>query len=136
MAWSSVLEAAESRAHVVQFYGADDRFYFHNVCRYLSEGVKRREGLVVVATPAHAQAFALHLTGTGPLAVTALQEGRVAFLDAHSSLDEIMAGPDPDQDRFEAVIGAALRQVAARSDHRRVRAYGEMVGLLWSSGQV
>jgi len=134
MAWSSVLGAADSKTHVVQFYGADDRLYLRNVCDYLSEGLKRREGLVVVATPDHARAFALHLTSAGVFAATG--PGRVAFLDAHRSLVEIMTGPDPDADRFEAVVGAAVRDVAARSDHRRVRAYGEMAGLLWSSGQV
>jgi len=62
MGWSSVLETAGPRAHVLQFYGKDDRFFVRNVCRYLAEGLKRREGLVVVATPAHADAFLLHLT--------------------------------------------------------------------------
>jgi MEDS: MEthanogen/methylotroph, DcmR Sensory domain len=136
MGWSSVLETALPRSHVVQFYGKDDRFFVRNAARYLSEGLKRRQGLLVVATPAHAQAFVLQLASADASSPDALQQGRIAFLDAQATLDQIMVGPEPDPVRFRAVIGAAVRQAKLRAGSRSVRAYGEMVGLLWTAGQV
>jgi hypothetical protein len=135
MAWSSVVETAGPRAHLVQFYGEDDRFFVRNVCRYLSEGLRRRQGLLVVATPAHTEAFALQLANAGPSAA-AMRDGRVVFLDAQQTLDEIMAAGEPDPARFESVIGDPMRELQARTGGGRVRAYGEMVGLLWTAGRV
>ena len=136
MAWSSALETAEPRAHVVQFYGDDDRFFIRNVTRYLSEGLKRRQGLLVVATPAHTEAFVLHLTSSQTPVHSAVERGGIVLLDAQATLDRIMAGGAPDPDRFRAVVGDALHRAAAAGGHGRVRAYGEMVGLLWAAGQV
>ena len=136
MGWSSVLETAGPRAHVLQFYGKDDRFFVRNVCRYLVEGLKRREGLVVVATPAHADAFLLHLTKADSSVSHAMAAGRIAILDAQTTLDQIMVAGAPHPDRFRSVVGGALREVAASAGYGRVRAYGEMVGVLWSGGQV
>ena len=98
MAWSSVLEAAGPKTHVVQFYGNDDRFIVRNACRYLSEGLKRRHGLLVIATPAHAEAFVLQLT-SAPSTHEALQAGRIVFLDAQTTLDSFMVNGAPDAAR-------------------------------------
>jgi hypothetical protein len=63
-------------------------------------------------------------------------EGRLVFLDAEATLGRFMIDGEPDQGRFESVIGEALERVRSRAVHTGIRAYGEMVGVLWQAGQV
>ena len=49
--WAELLSGAEPGEHVVQLYGDDDRLLSRNVGRYLAEGLRRGDGLVVIATP-------------------------------------------------------------------------------------
>jgi hypothetical protein len=127
-----LLDAAEPRAHIVQFYGEHDRFFARNVGRYLAEGLKRGEGLLVIAKPDHRQAFARELDR--PSVVPALTEGRLVFLDSRATLDRLSVGGQPDRDAFLRVVGEAIRQVQIRSGTPRLRAYGDMVGVLWDEG--
>jgi MEDS: MEthanogen/methylotroph, DcmR Sensory domain len=46
-----------------------------------------------------------------------------------------MLAGQPNWDRFETVIRRAMREVRPARDHGGLRAYGEMVGLLWSARQ-
>jgi hypothetical protein len=61
-------------------------------------------------------------------------EGRLVFLDAETTLARFMVNGSPDPDLFRAVVGKALRGVQERGGHTGVRAYGEMVGVLWKAG--
>jgi signal transduction histidine kinase len=47
-----------------------------------------------------------------------------------------MVGGEPDPDRFERLFGPYLDRAREASVSSRVRAYGEMVGLLWGQGEV
>src|SRR5258708_14124562 len=57
--------------------------------------------------------------------------GRLELLDARDTLTTIMAGAAPDWDRFKTLVGDALERTASRAETGRIRAYGEMVDLLW-----
>lgn len=119
--------------HVVQFYERDDELV-RTVSAYLGEALRADEVVIVVATEAHAVAFqdALRLSG---IDITAARDsGAFVALDAGQTLSKFMAGDGPDADAFDEVIGGLVRQAAQSG--RRVRAYGEMVALLWDAGQV
>jgi hypothetical protein len=134
--WTELLTHAESGDHVVQLYGEDDQLLAKNVSRYLAEGMKRLDGLVVIATPAHTQAIARHLAEEGGSATReAEREGRLVFLDARTTLDRTLADGQPDETLFDSVVGETMREVRARSGSGKVRAFGEMVGLLWSEAR-
>jgi hypothetical protein len=45
-----------------------------------------------------------------------------------------MVARQPDRKRFEATVGALVRKLSLKAAGRGVRAYGEMVDLLWNSG--
>jgi hypothetical protein len=131
-----LLTHAESGDHVVQLYGEDHQLLAKNVGRYLAEGMRRLDGLVAIATPAHAQAIARHLAEEGARAVReAERDGRLVFLDARATLDRILADGQPDEGLFHSVVGETMREVRARSGSGKVRAFGEMVGLLWSEAR-
>jgi hypothetical protein len=134
--WTELLAQAESGDHVVQLYGEDDQLLARNVSRYLAEGIRRLDGLVVITTPEHTQAIARHLAEEGASAtLEAKREGRLVLLDARTTLDRILADGQPDWALFDSVVGEAMREVRARSGSGKVRAFGEMVGLLWSEAR-
>jgi hypothetical protein len=134
--WTKLLTHAESGDHVVQLYGEDDQLLAKNVSRYLAEGMRRLDGLIVIAIPEHTQAIARHLTQDAASAtLEAERSGRLVFLDARTTLDRLLVGGRPDERLFDSVVGEGLREVRARSGSGKVRAFGEMVGLLWSEAR-
>src|SRR6476659_7089673 len=133
--WGELLDQAKGVEHLVHLYGEDDRLLARHVSRYLAEGVRRGDGLVVIATPEHATAIRQQLGQGDPALAAAVQSGRLLFLDARETLDRFMVDGEPDRARFEQVVGGLLRDARARSSTGRVRAFGEMVALLWEAGR-
>jgi hypothetical protein len=128
-----LLDGIAAEEHVVQLYGSDDRLLTQNVGRFLSEGLKRGDGILVIATLQHRSTLRRRLTEDASYS-SAVLEGRLVFLDAEVTLGRLMIHGVPDQERFHAVVGEVLTGVRNRARHSRVRAYGEMVGLLWKAG--
>jgi hypothetical protein len=134
--WAELLTRAEPGEHVVQLYGEDDQLLTRNVSRYLAEGLRRGEGLIVIGTPEHTSGIARHLGEENPGgAREAAHTGRLVYLDAGETLGRLLVAGRPDERRFRAVIGEVLGGVRARSMTGSVRAFGEMVSLLWHEGR-
>jgi hypothetical protein len=129
-----LLDQADPEAHYVQLYGSDDRLLTRNVTRFLAEGLRRGDGLITIAGPEHSGSIARQLRVERGYS-RAVLEGRLIFLDAKTTLDRFMVNGHPDPALFESVIGGTLRDVQARAGHTGVRAYGEMVGVLWKAEQ-
>jgi hypothetical protein len=66
---------------------------------------------------------------------TAVRSGSVLVLDAEQTLGRLSLDDRPDPQRFERVIGSVLHDLRGATGSRDVRAYGEMVGLLWEAGR-
>jgi hypothetical protein len=129
---AELLDGLEPEEHVVQLYGDDDRLLTQNVGRFLSEGLKRGDGLLVIATPEHRGTLARHLSQDRAYSKAVL-EGRLVFHDAEATLSRFMRSGVPDPELFARVVGEALEGAQARAVHTGARAYGEMVGLLWKA---
>jgi hypothetical protein len=133
--WVKLLEKPESEGeHLVQFHGADDRVLTRNLTLYVGEGLKRGEGALVIASAERNEALVRHLQQAGVDVEQALRTRRLLFLDSHQTLARFMVDGLPDQRRFERTLEAALGKIEARED-RGLRAYGEMVGILWKAEQ-
>jgi MEDS: MEthanogen/methylotroph, DcmR Sensory domain len=128
------LDQPKPEEHFVQLYGKDDRLLTRNVSRYLAEGLRRGDGLLVIATAEHRGSLVRRLTQERTY-TRAVLEGRLVFLDAETTLNRFMVDGEPDQARFERIIGEALAGVRTRAVQNGIRAYGEMVGVLWKAGQ-
>lgn len=87
-----------------------------------------------MAAAPHIYSFAQELRGTGGYQA-AVREGRLVFYDAEVTLARLLLAGEPEWFRFDAVVGTAVRQIAARTGGAGLRAYGEMVGLLWKAGR-
>ena len=132
--WSELLDRAAPEEHVVQLYGRNDQLLTRNVSRYLAEGLRRGDAVVVIATGEHADAITRELTLHGADAESASRDGRLVVLDAQETLDRFLVGGRPDEHLFRDVVGGVLAEAHRRSSTGHVRAFGEMVGLLWVAG--
>ena len=103
----------------MQFYDADAEL----VAR-AGEYLRGADAAVVIATGAHRAALAGELP----------DPDRVVWLDAQATLDRLMRDGALDHAAFADVVGGVIRTAAAGG--RPVRAFGEMVALLWQRGDV
>src|SRR6185369_16850460 len=60
----------------------------------------------------------------------------LTFLDAAETLAKLSKGSSPDEALFTTVVGGALDRARAAAPRGVVRAYGEMVDVLWRAGDV
>ncbi len=129
-----VLEAPPPCSHYLQLYDLDRLPLAQNVAAYISEGLKRREGAIIIATPEHREIFREELRKRDIDAGIPLVESGLLFLDAHETLSRFLIDGEPDEARFREVIVSAISQVRAARP-AGLRAYGEMVAVLWSAGR-
>ena len=115
-------------------YGADPAPLVRSVGRYLADGLAAGEGAVVIATPSHRDAFLAELLALGADPVAASAAGRLVVLDAHETMARFVVDGQPDLELFEATVRPLLTELRARCP-AGVRAYGEMVGLMWEAAQ-
>src|SRR5437660_620018 len=130
-----ILAHAEPGGHYVQFYQADEPRLNRNVGRFLWEGLLRGDGLLVVSTPQRRLSLLDNLRRVGADILTALGERQLVMLDADETLGRFMVNGKPDPDFFENTMLETLRRVEPRGTDAGVRAYGEMVGVLWQARQ-
>jgi hypothetical protein len=119
--------------HVVQFYARHDELA-ENVGRYLSEGLEAGGTAIVIATVGHRRAFTDRLAGAGLDVDRARADGTLVLLDAAEAMAALLVDGRLAPHRFEKVIGEIVREATAAG--RPVRAYGEIVALLWADGHV
>ncbi|HTU57896.1 MAG TPA: MEDS domain-containing protein [Polyangiales bacterium] len=129
---SSLIERPEPNSHCVQFYDSEE-FLFSAVATFLAAGIEAGDRVIVVASAHHEAGFVAALGEHR--AEAALRSGQLRFLDARGTLARFMIDGAPDPEKFREVIGAVLAEARAGGhEHVRVRAYGEMVDLLWRDG--
>jgi hypothetical protein len=129
-------DGAESRSHLLQLHDAKNvRALTTNVVSFLADGLIAGGSAMVIATAQHREAFLREIARTGIDTDAASQSGRLALFDAEKTLARIMVGGHPDAERFDKVVGSAVREAKKGSGAHGVRAYGEMVGLLWKAKQ-
>jgi MEDS: MEthanogen/methylotroph, DcmR Sensory domain len=134
MGWNAFLETAPPTEHAVQVYSDLDELAV-SVGRFLDAGFRAGEPAVVIVTPGHWDVFRAELERRGGNVDELQAEGLLTCCDAEETLATFMDGDVPSADRFEASVGAILDDVARRYPETTVRAFGEMVDLLFQRGQ-
>jgi hypothetical protein len=87
---------------------------------------------VLIAIPVHLQALELRLRAKGFDLDAACAQDQYIPLDAEETLSKFMVHGWPDEDLFNQVISSLLTR--ARKGGRQVRAFGEMVAIMWGQG--
>ncbi len=129
--------ATEEHRHVIQFFGTDESMLVRNLGRYVSAGLSRGDGLIVIASARRTQSIACELERQGLDTAQAVRDRHLLFLDAQETLDRFLVDGRPQWHLFEATIRSAMRSIHARrrAGHTGIRLYGEMIGSLWAAGQ-
>jgi PAS domain S-box-containing protein len=129
----SVLNEKE---HVVQFY-QDDSFLVETVSRFVGSSLAGGDAALVIATKPHREAIHALLKARGLDVPKVVNQRRYYALDASETLSRFMVKGLPDPNRFKATIGQVLDQAssAIAGQGTRIAAFGEMVNVLWVSGQ-
>lgn len=123
-----------STEHVVQFYDCESELA-QAVGAYLAQAVWAGDVSIVIATPDHRSAFEGQLAAAGVRLDRVARDETILWLDAAETLAHLRVeegGIDPEA--FRSVVGEIVRGACQRG--REVRAYGEMVALLWDAGDV
>jgi hypothetical protein len=122
-------EAADR--HVVHFYDHDKELAA-GVAPYVAEALQAGGTAIVIATEAHRQAFTAHLEEAGLNRLPA--SASLAMLDAREAADALLFDGRIAPHRFDKLIGDLVREAAGQG--RPLRAYGEIVAVLWADGHV
>lgn len=125
-----------SSGHFVQLYRAGDAEFAKNVGQYLAEGLRKGEGVLVIAMREHRKLLERYLERCDVDLLAVLQTQQLLFLDAQQTLEQFIVSGEADWRQFEAVMGTAMRQVCPPKGQQGLRAYGDMVGFLWNEGQI
>jgi len=118
--------------HALYLYESDDALV-GMVAGFLADGLQAGDAVVVIATDSHAAGFRARLTARGLDTEAAGAAGRLCFIDARAMLDLLLVDGEPDRARFDAHIGGTFARAAMVG--AGVRAYGEMVDILWREGR-
>jgi hypothetical protein len=114
---------------MVQLY-RDPAVLRNSVTRYLSDGFRDGASAVVIATGDHWSGFRQGLESRNHDPSRMEREGRLAVLDARATLETFMRHGMPDEALFQSAVGAVLSSLSTHGTPN-IRAYGEMVSLLW-----
>jgi PAS domain S-box-containing protein len=117
--------------HFVQYY-EDDGFLVDSITGFVVAGIDAGEAAVVVATEPHRSALESRLKERGFNPAALRVSGQYTPLDAADTLSTFMVNGTPDSLLFDRTVGTIVRH--ATRNARPLRAFGEMVSLLWNEG--
>ena len=96
------------------------------VRQYIGSGLRAGEAALIVATPEHRALFVHGLERF-------VESGQLWVYDAEETLARFMAGGMPEWRSFHQAMGGVIAEL--RLHYGAVRAYGEMVDVLWQRGE-
>jgi MEDS: MEthanogen/methylotroph, DcmR Sensory domain len=123
-----------SNFHAVRFY-KDAHSLCALVSSFLTVGFVASHPALVIATPEHRSGILEQLRWGGMDPVGLQTNGSLVLLDAQDTLDAFMKDGMPDSGRFTALVEPMLQSITQKHPDLPLRAYGEMVDVLWKQGR-
>lgn len=117
--------------HLVQFYAGDGEF-MDALEGFAAGGFAAGESVVLIVTPEHLLGIEQRLRERGLDVDGAKARDEFIALDAEKTLAQFIVDGWPEDESFHGVVTEILHR--ARADGRPVRAFGEMVAVLWAQG--
>ena len=133
--WCDLLHNAGPRDHIVQLY-QDQQFLNRAVCRFAAAAITNGEGVILVPTVAHWDAFRPRLEKEGVDVKAAERRGQLTVVDADNLLPTFMRDGMPDSPVFLGLAQNVISQARGNGRFPKVRWWGEMVNILWERGDV
>ena len=120
--------------HAVRFYKDSDSLA-ELVAEFIAEGFAAALPAIVIATPTHRDAIVRNLVDRSFDVAQLQEQGDLFLLDADALLSEFMVDGMPDAARFRRAIVPVIEKACRGRQDCVIRAYGEMVDVLWKAGQ-
>ena len=117
--------------HVVQIY-ENDGVFLDALSGFIGGGINAGECVVVIATDEHLNALEIRLKSYGINVQTLVDDDRYIPLNAEETLSKFMVNDWPDEILFMETVSSIIERGNCRQ--RRIRAFGEMVAILWAKG--
>jgi hypothetical protein len=133
--WDGLLAGAGPRDHIVQLY-QDQQFLNRAVCRFAAGAIANGEGVILVPTAAHWEAFRPRLEAEGVDVKASQARGQLTIVDADELLPHFMRDAMPDAPVFLGLASDVIANARAQDRYPKVRWWGEMVNILWEQGNV
>jgi hypothetical protein len=124
-------ESVRDGDHFVQFY-EDENFLIQALGAFVAQGFVEEQSVVVILTPEHRSALENRLRAAGIDPAEYNERCLYFAFDAADTLACFMVQGRPDARRFRATIEPIVS--IASQQGVSVRAFGEMVALLWADG--
>lgn len=119
-------------SHVVQIY--EDQEGFLNLLEgFVAGGIAVGDCVIVIAQAKNRSALAERLASHGYDVEALMAKDQYIALDAEETLAQFMVDDWPDYHLFMNTISAVFQR--AHQQQRQVRAFGEMVAVLWAQGK-
>jgi hypothetical protein len=120
--------------HAVRFY-KDTESLSGMVANFIGDGLAGGEPAIIIATPEHRALVVRNLRDMA-LDVDQLEkDGDLFLLDAQETLNAFMVDGMPDAGLFRDALVPVIERACRGRKPCVVRAYGEMVDVLWKAGQ-
>ncbi|MEO6146909.1 MAG: MEDS domain-containing protein, partial [Sulfuriferula sp.] len=130
--WRTLLAQPEVGNHIVQIC-QNDIFLVEAVTHYVCTGLRNGETAIVITTPARRKAMIASLELSGDDILERKNQGQIRFFDAEILLSTFMIDGMPEWELFEKHLGQIIQ--AIQLNHKKIRAYGDMVNILWQNKQ-
>jgi hypothetical protein len=133
--WGGLLASAGPGDHIVQLY-QDQQFLNRAVCRFAASAIANGEGVILVPTQAHWDAFRPRLEAEGIDLEAVQASGQLTVVDADELLPQFMRDAMPDAPVFLGLAANVIARAHGGGRYPKVRWWGEMVNVLWERGDV
>jgi hypothetical protein len=120
--------------HAVKFYESPESLC-HIVAEFLGEGLFKQQPALAIATPEHREGILTGLRARQFDVDGLLDAGDLLLIDVSELLASFMVDGMPDAALFTRATTSAIEQVCGGRKDVTIRAYGEMVDVLWKAGQ-
>ena len=117
--------------HLIQVYESD-KIFLDTLEGFAGAGILAGDSVVVIATNSHLKNLNKRLVNQGFDLESLSRENRYFPLEASETLSKFMVNDWPDDQLFNNFISGVIE--ASTKDNRKLRAFGEMVAVLWEKG--
>ena len=117
--------------HVVQIY-ENDGIFLDALTGFVGGGINAGDAVIVIATEKHLLALHNRLRSYGLHVDSLIAENIYIPMNAEEILAKFMVNNWPDEELFMQTISKLIQKAGKKN--QRIRAFGEMVAILWAEG--
>lgn len=118
--------------HFLQVY-ENDAVFIDSLEEFVAAALQTGDGVIVIATTAHLEILEDRLRLLGFSLTIARSRDQYVALNVDEALSKFMVKGHPDEALFKELVGGLVARVGVNG--RQVRAFGEMVAVLWARGE-